>query len=179
MAKKEEKKGAAKKAVQTAIPRAPQGRKAPQVKFVSFSFGATIPTQAYGNVTPQIVVEAESYEDARDFAIPKITELYKQFADAKPGFLGKITETVKEVVPAASAPIPTTAPAETVAVEAPVAATPKPESVLKAEKAIAALETEESALLIQDKIEKSEKIPKEFKADLLTLCLKKRKELEM
>lgn len=182
MAEKKGKEKAAKKAVQTQIPDAPKqkGAKQPKVKFVSFSFGATIPTQAYGNLTPHITVEAPTYEEARDFAIPKIEELYRKYADGKPAFLSRVTETVKEVAPVAATPTPAAiaeTPAETVAV-APVNTAPKPEPVIKAEKAIALLEDEASALRIQTQIEQSTKIPPEFKQGLLELCLKKRKEIE-
>lgn len=148
-----------------------------KVRFVSFTFGATIPTQAFGNVQPQIVVEAPSYEEAAAFAIPKIEELYAKYAEVKPTYLSKITETVKTVAPVPVAPVAApeaTAPAAP-AVEAPVAPqTPKPESVLKAEKAISLAATADAALAIQTQIENSVKIPAEFKPALITLVLQKR-----
>lgn len=69
------------------------------VRFVSFTFGATIPSQPYGNVQAHITVEAGTYEDALGFVTPKIEELYAKYAETKPAFLGRVTETVKEVIP--------------------------------------------------------------------------------
>lgn len=188
MASKNAKKVTAPKPAKVAKPAAV---KKSNVKFVSFSFGATIPTQSFGNVQPHIVVEAPTYEEARDFAIPRIEELYRHFAEVKPTFLGKITETVKVVAPANQvAPAAPTVPgptpeqvetqrASTTAPEAPAAPQKaKPESVLKAEKAISLAATADAALAIQNQIDKSVKIPEEFKADLITLMLKKRSELK-
>lgn len=159
-----------------------------RLKFVSFSFGATIPTQSFGNIQPHITVEAPTYEEARDFAIPKIEELYAKYAEVKPTFLGKITVTEKEVSapvpkeeapktpssgssPEASAPSTSAAPAQSQTVVT-------PESVLKAEKAIALAATYEAVIMIQDQIEKSIKIPAEFKPNLITLVLKRRNALK-
>lgn len=186
MGKKNPAAGKTAKAVQTAIPRATQKKGAKygeNVKLVSFTVGATIPTQQYGNIQPKIEVTAPTIEEARHIVMPIIEELYKQYAEKplsgkEPSFYGKVTETVKEVVPATPTPAAIAeAPAETVAVE-PVNTTPKPEPVVKAEKAIKNASTEAAATLIQDQIEKSVKIPQEFKDGLLKLCLQKRKELE-
>lgn len=148
-------------------------------KFVSFSFGATIPTGGFGNVKPTIEVTAASYEDARDFVIPKIEELYEKFCDVKPAYMGKITETVKVVVPPAAEVAATTKeegdPSKDVAVDA---AKPQSEAVRKAEKAISLAMTEDAVNVIQDQIEKSVKIDAADKPMLYTLCLKKKKELK-
>ncbi len=175
MAKKVVKKVTAPKPTKVAKPAA---SKKSTVEFVSFTFGATIPTQAFGNVEPHIEVRAASFEEARDFAVPKIEEFYRQYCDIKPGFLGKITETVKDIAPPTAAPTPA-APAKE-APEAPAAATApaKPEAVLKAEKAISLVATLDAATMVQDQIEKSVKIPAEFKPELYTLVLKRRKELK-
>lgn len=143
------------------------------VKFRTFSFGATIPTQSFGNVTPRIEVEAENYEDARDFAIPKIEELYEKFCEVKPVYMGRITVTEKVV----TAPEKKEEVKEKVDPAADVTAKPKSEAVMKAEKAIGLAMTEEAANTIQDQIERSVKIDKDDKPLLYTLCLKKKKEL--
>lgn len=174
------KKGAAKP-VQTTIPRAAKQVKAPlksTAKFVSLSVTAVIPVQAYGNIQPKIEVTAATFEEARAFAMPLIEGFYRDYAETKPGFIGKVTEVVKEVAPATPTPAAIAqTPAETVVVE-PVNTTPKPESVIKAEKAITLAATEDAATRIQDQIEKSTKIPPEFKPELLKLCLKRRGELD-
>jgi hypothetical protein len=184
-----EKKVAAK--VEKKVAAKPVGHKKSSVKFVSFSFGATIPTQAFGNVTPRIEVTADSYEEARDFAIPKINEMYAHFAELKPVYLGKITETEKVVTPPAAV-TPTSPmahiPAQLAAFDAPApqptalavpkGMTPKSDAVLKAEKAISLAMTIDATVAIEEQIQKSVKIPNEEKPALYTLVLKKRKELK-
>lgn len=170
------------------------GVKKPAVKFVSFEFGATIPTGSFGNIKPSIVVEAASYEDAAAYAIPKIEDLYRKYSEVKPTFLGKITETVREVVPVKAAaelkkgdlvqeapaaptqsqatdtpaPVAQDVPAPQATATAAVEA-PKSEFAARAEKMIGLALTEEAAVKIKEQIEKSEKIPAEEKPALLTL----------
>ncbi len=152
----------------------------PVVKLTSFSFGATIPTQSFGNITTRIEVQSDSYEAAREFATPKILELYVQYCEIKPTFMSKITVEEKVVTPstpqadpAASSLKPAPVPQSTsVNVEK-----PKSEAVLKAEKAIGLAMSEDAANAIQEQIEKSVKIAAEDKPALYTLCLKKKKEL--
>lgn len=183
MAKKETaKKAAAPKPSKIAKP------KKSTAKFVSFSVRAVIPTQSYGNVQPEITVSAATYEEARDFALPHIEALYKHYAEVKPGFLGRIE--VKEVVvgplvetPAAPQAVDVPAPVATDPVQPQATSQampegPKPEPVIKAEKAIANCASEAAAVVIQGQIEKSEKIPAEYKPALLTQMLKKRGEFK-
>lgn len=170
----------------------------PSVILVSFSASATIPTQQYGNIQPRIEVTADTIEEARATVMEAIESLYKQYAEKPlsgkdPHFYGRIVETDKNVVtkeqetsvlsptaPAPKAPEPV-APASTTSVPATTTETPapvqKPEPVLKAEKAISLAMTEDAAMVIQDQIEKSVKIPAEFKKDLLMQVLKKRGDL--
>ena len=151
------------------------------VKFVSFTLGATIPTQSFGNIQPHLTVEAGSYEDAAAFAFPIIEGLYAKYADVKPGFLGKITETVKQVAPVAPvAPVAKAAvQVETAPPAAPTAPeAPKSEFVLKAEKMIGLAMSAEAAIVIQTQVEKSVKIAEADKPALLALVLKKRGEFK-
>lgn len=150
-------------------------------KFVSLTVTAVIPTQSYGNIQPRIEVSAGNFKDAKEFAMAQLVEFY-EYAETKPSFLGKITVEEKVVAPAPKVEAPATTPSSPSSAEASAPSTPektvaKPEPVLKAEKAIGLAATEEAAVLIQDQIEKSTKIPKEFKGALLELCLKKRREL--
>ncbi len=153
-------------------------------KFKSFSITAVIPVMSYGNIQPKIEVEAPTYEDARDFAMPLIAELFKEYGDAKPTFLGKITETVKEVVPVpmptVSSPIdaPKPAPMPAQAPEAPVVVptapttapeAPESEFAARARKMIGLAMTEEAAEKIKAQVEASEKIPAHEKPALLDL----------
>lgn len=169
------KKVAAKKVALKSIPY----KKPAAVKFVSFSFGATIPTQSFGNVTPRIEVQADTYEAARDFAIPKIEALYERYAELKPVFMGKIVETEKNVAaPAPKASEQAQSPAPAAAASAAPTEKVKSDAVLKAEKAIGLAMTDEATQAIQDQIGKSVKIDAADKPALYELVLKKRKELK-
>lgn len=161
-------------------------------KFVSFTVTAVIPTQQYGNIQPKIEVQADSYQDARDFVMPLIEEMYIRYGESKPDFLGRITETIKvvkavageklekgdlvkkapEEVPTAQQEAAKTLPPQATASTTPTATAPvqKPESVLKAEKAVSLAMTEDALNLIKNQIEKSVKIPAEFKPALLNTC---------
>lgn len=154
-----------------------------KIRFVSFTFGATIPTQSFGNVQPHITVEAPTYEEARDFAIEKIEELYKKYAEIKPEFLGKITVVEKEV--AASVPqtqektVEVKAETPEVAPNAPEVKAPEDsEPVKKAKKAISLAATYDAVKLIEEQIQKSVKIKPEEKPALYELTLKRAKELK-
>lgn len=194
MAKKASKKAPAKVAPKKGMAPKPKAEKGSSVKFTSFLFGATIPTQPFGNVQPCITVEAGSYEDAAAFAIPKIEELYTKYAENKPVVFGRVTEEEKIVTPApapapVAAPVPAPAPkaAETSPSSAPApeaapapAATPVPkhEATAKAEKAISLARTDEAAKKIKEQIEKSVKIPEADKPALITLVDAKILDLE-
>jgi hypothetical protein len=166
------------------------GKAAPKepVKLVSFAVSAVIPTQQYGNIQPRIEVVAPTIEAAREAVMPVMESLYRQYAEAplsgkEPRFYGKVTEEVKVVVPEAKPEAPVAPAAEepkpTGAPEAPAAPAPaaKPEPVLKAEKAIAVAATLDAILAIGAQIEKSVKIPQEYKDPLAVLVLKRRKAL--
>lgn len=193
------KKNAVVKTTKPAKVARPLAEKKPStVKFESFSVCAVIPVMSYGNIQPKIEVKAESYEEAKAFVMPLIAELFKEYGEAKPTFLGKITEEVKVVhAPAQPSgyPMKTEAPAvpqgttdawnepaeapETVEEEqTQLPAGAKPVSVLKAENAINAASSPEAALAVQDQIEKSVKIPEEWKPYLIVLILKKRTSLK-
>ena len=179
------KKPAVKKTAKKAVAKKTPAPKKSKVKFVSFTMGATIPTQAYGNITPSITVEAPSYEEARDFAASKIEELYKQYAETTPHFLGRVTKTEKVVKPSAPTPAPTPAPGETGALKVP---TPqpsihpempaeKPMPVQKAEKAISLATSHDALALIENQVNASVKISPEAKPDLLRQITDRRNEL--
>jgi hypothetical protein len=171
-----------------------EGRKALSARFVSFTFGATIPTQSFGNIQPHITVESATYEDARDFAIPKIMELYEKYVEIKPEFMGKITVHEKEVVPVVppqelnKQPVPGTVPQPTTPAQ-PAATSPgsdanasadvpDSEPVKKAKKAIELAMTYDAVKLIEEQIMKSVKIKPEEKPALYELTLKRAKALK-
>lgn len=195
VAAKSAKKASAPKPAKVAKP------KKSSAKFKSFSITAVIPVMSYGNIQPRIEVEAASYEEARDFAMPLIGQLFSQYSEAKPTFLGKIEETTRVVKAVADGPIskgdlvkeapkapeapqaqdtPAPVAQDVPAPQATAQAVPegaKPPAVVKAEKAIAAADAS-TILGVQDQIEKSVKIPEEWKPFLITLVLNKRNALK-
>lgn len=150
------------------------------VRLVSLTVGAVIPTQSYGNIQPSITVEATTIEEARALVMPVIEGLIAKYAETRPGFLGKVEVTEKVIVPPAKAPeSPSSAPAPAVApvsteskpVETVATSTePKNENVAKAEKAISLALTQEAVDVIQKQIENSTKIPEKFKKGLIEQC---------
>lgn len=180
MAKKSAAKKSAKKAV--AIPYKDKAK----VTMVGFSFGATIPTQSFGNVTTRIDVLSEDFNAARDFATEKIEGIYAKYAEVKPAFMGRITETVKVVAATESvAPEQAATPRQPdalnkAAIEAqkeqvPVRSEDAQKAFEKAEKAVGLAATEEATHAIQEQIQKSVKIDAADKPKLYELVLKRRK----
>ncbi len=151
------------------------------VEMTSFEVLVVIPTQSYGNIQPKITVKAARLQDALDVVMPEIEKLYAKYAETKPAFLGKIEVVEKVVTPApkkeesaAPSSVAPSAPSSSTSTALTTPETQKPEPVLKAEKAISLAVDEAAMIVIQGQIEKSSKIPPEFKDALLTLCLKKR-----
>lgn len=50
---------------------------------MKFTIGATIPVAQYGNLQPQIEVEAETYEEAYATAMPRIEAIWNKYVDGK------------------------------------------------------------------------------------------------
>ena len=50
-----------------------------KVEMVSYSIKMVIPTGAYANIQPEIVVRAGTVEDAHDFIAPHINKLWKEY----------------------------------------------------------------------------------------------------
>lgn len=53
--------------------------KVPKIKLVSYSMKMTIPTGQYANIIPEIVIKAESVEQAHDFIAPHMNKLWKEY----------------------------------------------------------------------------------------------------
>lgn len=48
---------------------------------MKFKIGATIPTTQYGNIMPELEVEAETFEEAQQQALPHIEQLWARYAE--------------------------------------------------------------------------------------------------
>lgn len=195
MAAKNEKKVPAPKPAKVAKPKAKAKKNNVDVqalteaKFVSFKVRAVIPVQQYGNIQPEIEVFAPTYEMAVAFAMPKIEELWKTYAERPingnlPRFVGPVSVEEKTVVPVPvpkEEPVaPVSSPSSTVASEASVLSSTSTttekqfsEAGQKAKKMIELAVTREALNLVEDKVKNSIKIPEEEKPFLYTIILKK------
>lgn len=52
-----------------------------EVTLISYELRATIPTGPYANICPCITVQASSIEEAQEFVIPHIDELFEKYLD--------------------------------------------------------------------------------------------------
>jgi hypothetical protein len=198
MAAKNEKKVPAPKPAKVAKPKAKAKKNNVDVqaltgaKFVSFKVRAVIPVQQYGNIQPEIEVFAPTYELAVAFAMPKIEELWKTYAERPingnlPRFVGPVSVEEKTVVPVLvpkEEPVaPVSSPSSTVASEVSEASVPSSTSTTtekqfseagqKAKKMIELAVTRAALNLVEDKVKNSIKIPEEEKPFLYTIILKK------
>lgn len=164
------------------------------VRLTSFTMKAVIPTMQYGNLQPEITVEASSIEEASTVVLPYINWLFEQYSEATPKFLIKqavaknnkpTVEDLKDLgiipnedkvqdtgrgTPGGSVKItPPEAPKEDVS--------PVSEAFTKAKKAIDSSMSIEATQIIEDQIQKSVKLTPEEKPKLLEAVLLKRKEI--
>jgi len=174
------------------------------IKLVSYTVRATIPTMMYGNIQPEITVEARTMEDAKLAVFPHIEELYQTYCEEprdgrKPAFMSRASVTATErIVPQTPvAPAQKTAPVEVPGKQTtpptPQAIAQAPEepkteldafaedlkkspAYTKAEGAIKGAMSLDALNLIENQIQASVKLTKEEKPSLLTEVLKKRKE---
>lgn len=161
-----------------------------EVKLITYTIRAMIPTMMYGNIAPEIVVEARSMEDAKRAVMPHIEELFHTYLeeprDGRPArFMAKANVEVserkvapKEVTkPATVASTPKTEPVKAEKKEEPKEPeTPKSPAYEKALKAINGATSKEALELLQDQVQNSVKLLPEEKPMLYELVLKRKKE---
>lgn len=133
--------------------------KAPKIKLVSYSIKMVIPTVAYGNIQPEIIVKASSVDEAHDYIVPHMNKLWKEYYLVD----GKRPDTVNEpepiIVKVASQP-----PVSSVA-------------LVKATQAINSCLSLEALELITNQVYASVKLTDEDKKSLGPLLDSKHKEL--
>lgn len=170
---------------------------APKYELVSFSVKATIPTQMYGNIMPEIMVKAKKIEDARAIVMPAIESLYVAYAEknrdgSAVSFMSKanvtatekvvpqgvLANTIKAPVAPAPAPVVKKTPAQESADEL-ASDLAKSVAYTKAENAVKNSTSLDALNMIEDQIQKSVKLTAEEKPALLTDVLKKRKEFAL
>jgi len=72
-------------------------------KLVSYSIRAIIPTGPYANIQPEIHVTASTIEEAADFVIPHLDELFEKYLNISERPKPRVT--VKETLPPVKAPV--------------------------------------------------------------------------
>jgi hypothetical protein len=175
------------KGLRPASPKKPEIKKItpkkPIVEMVSYSIKMVIPTGAYANIQPEIIVKSKSIEDAHNFIAPHMNKLWKEYflvnerrpeppkAPANTGNIGLSTTQV-------TAPI--TVPQVPMTVEEVAKATggvvQSPESsvaLIKATQAIESCVSLDALALIQSQVDKSVKLSHEDKESLMPLLEKK------
>ena len=166
------------------------------VELVSFGIKATIPVMTFGNIQPEVVVKAKTVEEAQAYALPIIEKLFETYCESprdgspKPAFISKANVTVIEkTIPQKTAPA-SVAPKAPDNLAKEIAETPerteadlppsetvtKSAALVKAENAIANAKSLEALYLIEEQVQKSEKIPESEKGIAYTAILKRRKE---
>lgn len=164
-------------------------KKAPAAKFVRYSIKAVIPTQQYGNIQPEIVVEAPTLADARAFAEPAIEEIYQKYGTVTtdgvmPKFFNKAVVTeVEKKVDTTPAPVTSQNIPDHMKPQA-TAAAPAGEEVQRsipfqrANDAILNCVTLEALDVTENQIKNSVKLGDDEKSVLYTFILQKRKEFK-
>ena len=143
-------------------------KKATPVSMVSYSIKMVIPTGAYANIQPEIVVKAGDMETAHAFIAPHINKLWKEYY--------MVSERVSQPAtkPVERAP-------ESQKMTATAVSTPSPASSValnKATQAIASCMSKEALDLISTQVEKSVKLTDEDKVTLRVLVAEKTKDFD-
>ena len=201
MKKEPTKKAPAKKAPTKKAP-----AKKAKVTLLEFSITAVIPTMSYGNIQPTISVKAKTLEEANEFVLPYIEELYKTYAYAEnktsyPRFMKEKVTVTEKVVDVKKKEQAKTEVAETVKKTEKVSTPEVKKEVLqvpskpsegdslsasleesrsftKASKAIASAMSIDAVDQLQAQINRSKNLTEPEKPLLLEECLLKRKELK-
>jgi len=130
----------------------------PKVEMVSYSIKMVIPTGQYANIQPEIIVKANSVEEAHDFIAPHMNKLWREY------YL--VNERRPEPQPTPTGPTgPTTPPDSNVA-------------LIKATQAIESCLSLDAFEIITNQVNVSVKLTEEDKSILKPLLEKKLSELE-
>jgi hypothetical protein len=143
-----------------------------EIKLISYTVEAVIPTMMYGNIQPKITVEARTMEDAKLAVFPHIEDLYRTYAvepmdGRKPAFMSKANVSVSERTVDIAQPQNTTSTGPTASSQTKSVAFMKADGAIKSATSLDALD------IIQQQIEKSVKLSADEKPILLDGILKR------
>jgi hypothetical protein len=144
----------------------------PIVKLIRYSVKAVIPTGAYANIQPEIVVEADTLEAAEKFVMPYMEKIFAKYRE--PQAVSALSQSVP--VPEVKTTV-TTASAVTPPAKKPT--TPNTTvSFTRAFRAVTSCMTVEALDLIKNQIIKSVKLTDSEKAELAIVVEAKLSELK-
>jgi hypothetical protein len=166
-------------------------KKAPSVKMVTYSIKMTIPTAAYANIIPEIVVKGGSIEEAHNFVIPHMNRLWKEYylvnerraetnVGTGPGVYFAPSPIDKHPAYKDNISSTTGTPIMTISDDGKIVPAPPASSValIKATKAIESCLSLEALDIIDKQVANSVKLTDEDKAALLPLMEQKYAELD-
>jgi len=135
-------------------------------KIISYGIKMVIPTVAYGNIQPEVIVKANSLEKAHDFIVPHMNKLWKEYylVDGKRPEVSAPIITKKEETPPVQSEVETQSPVSSVA-------------LVKATKAIESCMGLEALDIIVQRVNDSTKLTPEDKETLQPLLTKRNEEL--
>lgn len=151
--------------------------KVDKVELVSYSIKMTIPTAAYANIQPEIIVKAKTIEQAHDYIAPHMNKLWREYymISERPVTSTQseraVSQTQTERAVTQSSKIPTEIEVKTV--QPPVEAV----AFVKATNALSACVSSDALDLIIAQIRKSVKLSDPEKDKLLVIAVNKQKEL--
>lgn len=159
--------------------------KKPSVTLTSYSIKAIIPTGPYANIQSEIIVSAKTLDEARDYVLPHIDQLFETYLNRSERRVPVVSQTKgTEVKPIAITEVKsanvvdvTVKPVEPTVAVADKAPENKPNAVDKATNAINSCLTVDALELIAKQIEKSVKLNAMEKLDLGMLVVNKQKAL--
>ena len=181
-----------KVAVKPTIKKVAPLAKKPTVEMVSYSIEMTIPTGAYANIKPSIVVKGGSIQEAHDFITPHMNKLWKEYfmvnerrpESPRPVTVSSVGGTPNSVPPMTAEEIANATGGTIIGGKVPAnvpSNVPGPESsvaLIKATQAIQSCLSLEALELIEKQIVKSVKLSHEDKETLMPLLSIKGGELE-
>ena len=148
------------------------------IEIISYAVKMVIPIGDYANIQPEIVVKANSIQEAQDFVAPHMNKLWKEYylvSERRPDAPAvPVSNKTSDRSPSMS----TSATQENVTLTAP----PAPDAnvaLIKATQAIDSCLSMDALLLISNQINVSVKLTEEDKAVLTPLWEAKREELEL
>ena len=152
------------------------------IEIISYAVKMVIPIGDYANIQPEIIVKANSIQEAHDFIAPHMNKLWKEYYLVNERRPDAPAVPVSNKTSDRSPSMSTSATQENVTVTQQNGTPPAPDAnvaLIKATQAIDSCLSMDALLLISNQINVSVKLTEEDKAVLTPLWEAKREELEL